>query len=87
MHCPGRCQPPAAGGWLAVPRAAIVEFFGDQCRGGHRETGRSDYGRINRLGPRVWTLAPGSQGMVDLKGLEETANIFGNLSVTGLGAA
>jgi hypothetical protein len=36
--------------------------------------------QINRLGTKIWTLAPGSQGMVDMLGMEETAKIFSNLS-------
>jgi Domain of unknown function (DUF4340) len=38
--------------------------------------------QINRIGNKIWTLAPGSQGTVDLVGLEETAKIFGNLAAT-----
>jgi hypothetical protein len=38
--------------------------------------------QINRLGTKVWIPAHGSEGKVDLVGLEETAVIFGNLSAT-----
>jgi hypothetical protein len=48
--------------------ASIIVKEGDKTR------------QIKRLGTRVWTLAEGSQGMVDLVGLEETANIFGHLA-------
>ncbi|HTB82011.1 MAG TPA: DUF4340 domain-containing protein [Candidatus Sulfotelmatobacter sp.] len=36
--------------------------------------------QIKRLGNKIWTLAEGSQGVVDTIGLEETANIFGHLA-------
>jgi hypothetical protein len=49
--------------------ASIIVKQGDKTR------------QINHLGAKVWTLAPGSQGYIDMKGLEETANIFGKLAV------
>jgi len=48
--------------------ASIIVKQGDKTR------------QIKRLGTKIWTLADGSQGMVDLVGLEETANIFGHLA-------
>ena len=74
---------PAAGQRLVFPRTPHLEFPRDERRAGHAAAKWKNARSLIRTGTNQWSLAAGSQGIINPPAVEETVHRLGDLTVAG----